>query len=109
MPLYEYSCSECGEEFDQLVRFSEADQAQEMFIKCKVEADEQHNLHLDYIRQVHDFDKIISGMRSKQRKEKKSKRKEQEQEEAESIFDRFKTGDKLSTDDFMVLQKAGYL
>lgn len=26
MPLYEYHCPECGENFDKLVRFSEADQ-----------------------------------------------------------------------------------
>ena len=26
MPLYEYHCPTCGETFDQLVRFSEADQ-----------------------------------------------------------------------------------
>ena len=26
MPLYEYTCSKCGESFDKIVRFSEADQ-----------------------------------------------------------------------------------
>ena len=26
MPLYEYHCPNCGENFDKLVRFSEADQ-----------------------------------------------------------------------------------
>ncbi len=26
MPLYEYTCSNCGESFDKIVRFSEADQ-----------------------------------------------------------------------------------
>ena len=26
MPLYEYICSKCGESFDKIVRFSEADQ-----------------------------------------------------------------------------------
>jgi putative FmdB family regulatory protein len=25
MPLYEYHCNECGEEFEKMVRFSEAD------------------------------------------------------------------------------------
>jgi putative FmdB family regulatory protein len=28
MPLYEYQCSDCGSEFEKMVRFSEADQAQ---------------------------------------------------------------------------------
>jgi putative FmdB family regulatory protein len=26
MPLYEYRCTECGEEFEKMVRFSEANQ-----------------------------------------------------------------------------------
>ena len=26
MPLYEYQCSQCGGEFEKMVRFSEADQ-----------------------------------------------------------------------------------
>lgn len=29
MPLYEYNCQDCGEDFDKLVRFSEADQMPE--------------------------------------------------------------------------------
>ncbi len=28
MPLYEYRCNDCGEEYEKMVRFSEADQAQ---------------------------------------------------------------------------------
>ncbi len=27
MPLYEYRCSECGHEFEKMVRFSEANQS----------------------------------------------------------------------------------
>jgi putative FmdB family regulatory protein len=27
MPLYEYLCNECGDEFEKMVRFSEADQS----------------------------------------------------------------------------------
>ena len=28
MPLYEYQCNDCGDEFEKMARFSEADQAQ---------------------------------------------------------------------------------
>ena len=28
MPLYEYRCKNCGDEFEKMVRFSEADQSQ---------------------------------------------------------------------------------
>ena len=57
---------------------------------------------------MHDYDKIISEWA----KAKKAKRKEDEtsaKEEAEKIFDRFKAGEKLSTEDLMALQKSGYL
>jgi len=95
------------EEADQLRR--EADQAQEKFIETKLKADEEHRNHIEYIRQVHDFDKIISGMRQKLRKSKKEREDDSAKKEAEEIFDKFKAGEKLSTDDLMLLQKSGYL
>ena len=58
-------------EADELRR--EADQAQDKFIETKLKADEEHRNHIEYIRQVHDFDKIISGMRQKLHKSKKER------------------------------------
>lgn len=95
------------EEADRLRR--EADQAQEKFIETKLNADEEHRKHIEYIREVHDFDKIISGMRQKLRKSKKEKEEDTAKKRAEEIFDRLKAGEKLSTDDLMILQKSGYL
>jgi len=95
------------EEADTLRR--EADQAQEKFIETKLKADEEHRNHIEHIRQVHDFDKIISGMRQKLHKTKKEKEDDSAKKEAEEIFDKFKAGEKLSTDDLMLLQKSGYL
>lgn len=48
-------------------------------------------------------------MRQKARKAKKKDDEASAKEEAEKIFDRFKAGEKLSTDDLMALQKSGYL
>ncbi len=86
----------------------EADGAQEEFIKTKMLADEEHRKHIEFIRQVHDYDKIIHGIRQKGRtgaevEEVSSKR------QAELIFERFRKGDKLSTEDLMILQKSGYM
>ncbi|MBI4415889.1 MAG: phosphoserine phosphatase [Euryarchaeota archaeon] len=86
----------------------EADAAQEEFIKTKMLADEEHRKHIEFIRQVHDYDKIIHGIRQKGRtgaevEEVSSKR------QAELIFERFRKGDKLSTEDLMILQKSGYM
>lgn len=95
------------EEADALRK--EADGAQESFIANKVNADEEHKKHIENIRQVHDYDKIIAGMRQKARKAKKKDDEASAKEEAEKIFDRFKAGEKLSTDDLLALQKSGYL
>ncbi len=87
----------------------EADKAQENFIKCKLQADEEHQKHIEMIKQVHDFDKMLSGL--KQRKIMVSTRidKRTVREEAEEVYERFKRGEKLSTDDLMTLQKSGYI
>jgi uncharacterized coiled-coil DUF342 family protein len=87
----------------------EADSAQESFIANKLNADEEHKKHIENIRQVHDYDKIIAGMRQKARKAKKKEDESSAKEEADKIYDKFKAGEKLSTEDLMALQKSGYL
>src|SRR5512136_1516686 len=73
------------EEADTLRK--EADAAQEKFIETKLSADEQHREHIEHIRQVHDFDKIISGIRDKTKKARKEKDDTSAKREAEEIFD----------------------
>jgi len=91
----------------------EADKAQENFIKCKVQADEEHQSHIELIRQVHDYDKMLSGLRQRDSEtpftpaapgEHRS-----DKDEAKEVYERFKKGEKLSTEDLMLLQKSGYL
>ena len=95
------------EEADKLRK--EADGAQDKFIEAKLAADEQHREHIEHIRQVHDFDKIISGIRDKGRKAHADKDDTSAKRQAEEIFEKFKSGEKLSTEDIMVLQKSGYM
>jgi len=87
----------------------EADTAQEKFIETKLAADEEHREHIEHIRQVHDFDKIIAGIRDKGRKARKEKDDTSAKKEADEIFEKFRSGEKLSTEDIMVLQKSGYM
>jgi len=95
------------EEADTLRK--EADGAQDKFIEAKLAADEEHREHIEHIRQVHDFDKIISGIREKGKKSRRDKDDTSVKKEAEEIFEKFKSGEKLSTDDIMILQKSGYM
>jgi uncharacterized coiled-coil DUF342 family protein len=87
----------------------EADGAQEKFIETKLAADEEHREHIEHIRQVHDFDKIIAGIRDKTRKSRKDKDDTSAKKEADEIYEKFRSGEKLSTEDIMVLQKSGYM
>jgi uncharacterized coiled-coil DUF342 family protein len=104
-------------EHDAMVKFydegdshrKKADVAQQEFVKAKLAADEAHKNHVEMVKQVHDFDKIISGLRQKKAKAKKDYAETSAKREAEDIYDRFKAGEKLSTEDLMCLQKAGYL
>ncbi|UCE73520.1 MAG: phosphoserine phosphatase [Methanomassiliicoccales archaeon] len=95
------------DEGDRLRR--EADGAQIEFKKAKLAADEAHKNHVEMVRQVHDFDKIIAGLRQKKARASREIEETTAKKEAEDIYERFKAGEKLSTEDLMFLQKAGYL
>jgi uncharacterized coiled-coil DUF342 family protein len=87
----------------------EIEEAQNQLVKCKLEADEKHRNHIMYIKQVHDYDKIVYGLKQKRRRFKKVKDEKIAKQQAEDIYERFKSGEKLDTEDLMYLQKAGYL
>jgi uncharacterized coiled-coil DUF342 family protein len=87
----------------------EADTAQENFIAAKLAADDAHRKHIKAVQQVHDYDKLIATLKQKQLEAKRLKEKDMTRKQAEAIFERFKQGEKLSTEDLMTLQKAGYL
>jgi uncharacterized coiled-coil DUF342 family protein len=85
----------------------EADMVQEQFVHAKTSADEEHREHVNLIRQVHDFDKVISGLRRREKKARKVKSESSAKKQAAEIFERFRRGEKLSTEDLMALQTKG--
>lgn len=95
------------EQADQLRK--EADEAQEKFVESKLKANKEHQTYIDVINQIRDYEKVIAGLRKKVRKERVSAEKEAVEAEAEEIYERFQAGEKLDTEDLMVLQKAGLL
>ena len=87
----------------------EADAAQAKFIECKQAADEEHKKHIEQIKSVHEMDKDAAAFKGKKNSVRKKKSDVEGKKEAKEIFERFKAGDKLSTEDLMALQKSGYL
>ncbi len=89
----------------------EADAAQAKFVECKQAADEEHRKHIEQIKSVHEIDRDAAGRNAKKNTVRGgAKRRDTEgKKEAKEIFERFKAGEKLSTEDLMALQKSGYL
>ncbi|MDR0523649.1 MAG: coiled-coil protein [Candidatus Methanoplasma sp.] len=87
----------------------EADGAQAKFVECKQAADEEHKKHIEQIRSVHEIDKDVAGIRTKKSASRKKSFDDGAKKEAKELFERFKAGEKLSTDGLMTLQKSGYL
>ncbi|MGC8912366.1 MAG: coiled-coil protein [Thermoplasmata archaeon] len=81
----------------------QADEAQEKFVKAKLEADEAHRKHLEKIREIHDLEKMVHALRQKTRREAKSDSDKQ----AEEIYQKFLSGKKITTEELIILQRAG--
>jgi uncharacterized coiled-coil DUF342 family protein len=99
---------------EMIATFKEADQtraegdaAHKEFVKAQEAADEQHSEFIRTQREVRDFDKVIVGLKKKNRDAKEDKAKEVAKREAEEILTHFRQGEKLDTAALLRLQRAG--
>ena len=88
---------------------AKADDAQIKFLEVKVKADEAHKRYIDSIKEIRELDKVIVGLLQKDKVAQDQEDEVSAKREAETIFERFKKGEKLSTEDLMTLQKSGYI
>lgn len=99
-------------EADGLRRQADAEQAE--FVKHKVEADRIHREYIEAITALRDIDKVVGALRGtsppgQERRDQGGQPTAAERADADDIFDRFRKGEKLSTEDLMALQKGGRL
>jgi len=87
----------------------EADEAHRLYLDNKKIADEEHEQFIAAARDVRDFEKIIAGLRQKRMASKKKQEKSEIKKKAEEIYEKFKRGEPLTTEDILILQKAGLL
>jgi uncharacterized coiled-coil DUF342 family protein len=85
-----------------------ADDCQGRFIENKQMADAEHKAHIELIRKVHDYDKFISGLRRRDRRARKDRQEKAQKKVAEDMMEKFKKGEKLSTEDLLSLQTERY-
>ena len=82
-----------------------ADAAQRMFVKAKEKADEVHNEYIEYLRGMQEIDRMTAS----QGRAGSSADQKASAASAEDLFAKFLAGEKLSTEQLMVIQKAGML
>ena len=101
------SMIELLDQLDNLVK--KTTEIQENIVLTKIEADTVHREFIDYVNNIHELEKRISGFEKTKDKRKKMADVSAVQKEANEIYERFKKGEKLSTEDIMILQRAGLL
>ena len=82
---------------------------QEEIVMTKIQADTVHKEFIECVDKIHELERQVTTTQDKKRKIKKATEASSAQKEANEIFERFKRGEKLSTEDLMALQKAGLI
>jgi len=83
-----------------------ADAAHKAFVEAQETADTEHKAFIACQKELRDYDKVISGLRKKTKKVKVTKEQKAVRKEAESLFKNFRAGEKLTTDDILLLQRS---
>ena len=88
-----------------------ADEAHKLFIQARKNASAKHEEFKVVLSEIHVINKKLGTNKSRKRRSEKlssgspNKKNREEKEKAESIFDKFKHGKKLSTEELLLLQK----
>ncbi len=87
-----------------------ADEAHKLFIQARKNASAKHEEFKVILSEIHVINKKLGSNRARRRRTEKtsnapSKKNREEKERAEAIFDKFKNGKKLSTEELLLLQK----
>ncbi|KZX16750.1 phosphoserine phosphatase [Methanobrevibacter cuticularis] len=85
-----------------------ADEAHKKFIEARKAASSKHEEFKIVLSEIHVINKALGTNKSKRRRSEKqsnTKKNREEKEKAEDIFEKFKQGKKLSTEELLLLQK----
>jgi uncharacterized coiled-coil DUF342 family protein len=82
---------------------------QENIITTKIQADDVHREFITHVDKIHEIERVITTEKDQHLKKKKRDEESSMTKEANEIFERFRKGEKLSTEDLMALQKAGLI
>lgn len=98
-------------EADGLRKLADAEQAE--FVRHKVEADKVHREYIEAVTSIRELDRVLQAMRggspTPERRDDRPSPTAAQRAEADDIFEKFRKGEKLSTEDLIALQKGGRL
>ena len=98
---------------DELQKLDEvrkvADENHETFIKYSQESEAEHAAFLKAKIELKDMEKAIYSIRNKSKVTKRKEKESELQEKASELYEKFKAGEQLTTEDLLILQKAGFL
>ncbi len=86
-----------------------ADEFHEQAIQFGKESEKNHEAFIQAKNDLRDLEKVINGLKTKKRVSKKKEKEDELHKKASVLFEKFKNGEELTTDDLLILQKAGFL
>ncbi len=95
------------QELDEVRR--NADENHEIFIKHSQESEKEHAAFIKAKTDLRDLEKAIYAIKNKTKVTKKKEKESELQEKAVALYEKFKAGEQLTTEDLLILQKAGFL
>jgi uncharacterized coiled-coil DUF342 family protein len=78
-------------------------------VKIQDEADDQHHLFIKAQKEIRELDRLINSISKRGREDKRKVERIKAKKEAEVIYDLFRHGEKISTEDLMLLQRSDLL
>jgi uncharacterized coiled-coil DUF342 family protein len=94
-------------QLDNMVK--KVNEIQENIVETKIKADIVHKEFIECVDKIHGMEREFSASKEKRYKKRKTTEATAAHKEASEIFEKFKRGEKLSTEDLMALQKAGLI
>jgi Uncharacterized archaeal coiled-coil protein len=86
-----------------------ADEIHEKYLQVQAELFKENQKLDELFNTIREYEKLILALKQRQSKEKRKGRENEAKAKAEEIYEKFKTGVSLSTEDILILQKAGFL
>jgi len=88
---------------------AEADNAHGKFILTQNDANTIHKQFIKHQKELRDFEKIIASLRKRGKETREDIERMAIRKKAEELYNQFKKGEKIGTEELLLLQKSGFL